>query len=94
MSGRLGEHHAGQLRRAAAETKAERIVAEELKRAGWTAGDLEGHPKGDPVKLALATRLRRETTLSLKWIANRLQLGTWRSANARLHRWRQAHPGK
>jgi hypothetical protein len=77
-----------------AETKAERIIAEELKRGGWAAGDLEGHPKGDPVKLALATRLRRETTLSLEWIANRLQLGAWRRANARLHHWRQAHPGK
>jgi hypothetical protein len=25
----------------------------------------------------MARRLRRETTMSLKWIAQRLQMGTW-----------------
>ena len=32
--------------------------------------------KGDPVKVELAQRLRRETTVTLGWIAERLQMGT------------------
>jgi hypothetical protein len=43
------------------------------------------------VKLALAARVRRETTLTLPWIAARLPLGTWKSFNAKLHRWRKAN---
>ena len=38
-------------------------------------------------KLALATRLRRETTLTTGWIVARLQMGTRKSAVAKLHRW-------
>jgi hypothetical protein len=34
-------------------------------------------PKADKVKIALAKRLRKETTMSLKWIALRLQMGSW-----------------
>jgi hypothetical protein len=43
----------------------------------------------DPGKLALAARLRKETTLPLKWIAGRVGLGT-SSANTKLHLWMQA----
>lgn len=43
------------------------------------------------VKLAIAARLRRETTLPLKWIAGRLHLGSWKSLNAKLHRWVKSH---
>jgi len=35
------------------------------------------HPKAHNVKIALAQRLRKETTMSLKWIALRLQMGSW-----------------
>ena len=48
--------------------------------------------KNDPAKLALAARLRRETTLPLKWITARVRLGTSKSANAKLHRWLRSHP--
>ena len=87
MDGKLGEHHAGELRRETAAAKAERIVAEELKRLGWKKSELGKRAKGDPAKLGLAARLRRETTLSIKDIAARAHLGTSKSANARLHRW-------
>ena len=40
MEGELGEHHAGELRRESAELLAERIIAEELRRQGWTEADL------------------------------------------------------
>ena len=85
MEGNLGEHHSGELHRASADAKAERIVAEELKRYGWAEADLEVRRKSDPLKLELAARLRRETTLPLKAIAQRVKLGTSKAANARLH---------
>ena len=40
----------------------------------------------DPIKLELAARLRRETTLTIKAIAERVHLGTSKGANANLHR--------
>ena len=46
-----------------------------------------GCRKNDPGKLAIAARLRRETTLPLKAIAARVGLGTSKAANAKLHRY-------
>ena len=87
MEGKLGDHHAGELRQETAQAKAERIVAEELHHLGWSEQDLRQRPKTDPAKLAVAVRLRRETTLTIKSIAARVHLGSSKSANARLHRW-------
>ncbi len=92
MAGKLGEHHAGELRRASGEAKAERLVGQELKRLGWTEADLAVRRKSDPLKLAIAARLRRETTLTLKAIAARVQLGTSKGANTNLHKWMRARP--
>jgi putative transposase len=92
MEGKLGDHHAGEMRQESAQIKAERMVAEELRRLGWKESDLRQKAKSDPAKLALAARLRRETTLTIKSIAARLHLGTSKSANARLHHWMADHP--
>ena len=35
-------------------------MAEELRRLGWTEGDLAQRRKNDPDKLAIAARMRRE----------------------------------
>lgn len=83
----MGESHAGELRRESAEVRAERIIAEELGWLGWTGTQLRERHKSDPAKLALAARLRRETTLTVGWIAHRLHLGTRKSAAVKLHRW-------
>ena len=64
LEGDLGESQAGDLRRESAEVRAERIIAEELRRQGCRGADL-AERKGDPVKQALAARLRRETTACL-----------------------------
>jgi putative transposase len=89
MEAKLGENHSGELRRETAEQKAERIIAEELARLKWTESDLSSRLKSDPGKLAVAARLRKETTLPLKWIAARVQIGTSKGARAVLHRWQQ-----
>jgi REP element-mobilizing transposase RayT len=86
MESGLGEHHSGELRQGSAEAKAERIVAEELRRLGWREADLKSRRKNDPDKLELGARLRRETTLTIKAIAARVCLGTSKAANAKLHR--------
>jgi hypothetical protein len=64
-----------------------RVIAEGLLRRDWTEKDLAARLKNDPAKLRIATRVRTETTLSIKWIAARLQLGTSKSARAMLHQW-------
>jgi len=66
--------------------KAERIVEEELQRSGWTTLHLAALRKGHPCKLAIAERLRRETTVTLKWIAARLQMGAPSHLACLLHR--------
>lgn len=86
MEGKVGENHPGQTRLETAEAKAERILAEELARLKWTQADLAGHKKSHPTKLAVAARLRRETTLSVKQIAERLQLGSSKGARTNLHK--------
>ena len=85
-----GEIVGGGVRQETAINKADRIVAEELKRLRWTEEDLMRRRKSDPGKLRIAARLRRETILSLKRIATRVGLGSSKSANAKLHTWMQA----
>ena len=73
----VGPSHYGTDRRETGEQKAQRIVREETKRLGWKEADLKARRKGDKGKVAVARRLRQETTMSLKWIAHRLQMGSW-----------------
>jgi REP element-mobilizing transposase RayT len=77
MAERVGESHYGAERRESGEEKAERIVGEELKRRRWTESSLQGRRKSDPEKVKIALRLRRESIMTLKWIAQRLQMGSW-----------------
>ncbi len=68
------------------EELAELIIAEELKRGRWQEADLKTRPKGDPVKVDLAARLRVETTMTVGWIAERLAMGTRGYLNHLLYR--------
>jgi len=89
--GRLGENHSAEARRETAEAKAERIIAAELTRRRWREAELKRRRKCDPQKVALGARLRRETTLTVKSIAARLNLGTPRNATTRLQEWTRKH---
>ena len=75
------------MRHETAEAKAERILAEELRRLGWNATELASRRKSDPDKRAIAARLRKETTLSIQAIAARVQLGKSKGARTNLHKW-------
>jgi hypothetical protein len=76
METRFGLHHAGEERKESAQAKAERLLKAELARRGVRAEDLNRRRKGDKQKIKIAMRLRRETTMSWQWIADRLSMGT------------------
>jgi REP element-mobilizing transposase RayT len=71
-------------RRETAEAKARRILTEELEQLGWDEAALAQRPKGDARKVAVARRLRAQTTVTLQWIATHLHMGTWTHVANRL----------
>ncbi len=73
---KAGKFHYGEELRESAEAKAERVLNEEMKRRKWGAETLNDRRKGDPEKVAIARRLRAETTVTLEWVADRLRMGT------------------
>lgn len=85
MKGRRSEYIAGDEIKESEEQKAERLVKAELKRLNWTQKELRTTLKGDKRKIRIAKRLREETTMTLKWIAERLNMGTWTHVANRLY---------
>jgi hypothetical protein len=47
----------------------------ELKKMGWRGNELDLRRKGEAGKVRLAQHLRENTTMSLAWIEERLQIG-------------------
>ena len=67
--------HSGEEIQQSMQAKAERIIREELQALGWEVEDLRDRRKGDPGKIKIARRLRRETTMTLAWIGEKLNMG-------------------
>ena len=76
MQERRGAGHHGEQRFESDEAKALSILEEELKRRRWTEEELKIRRKGDKHKVAMAARLRAETTMTLKWIAEHVAMGS------------------
>ena len=74
---RAGRNHYGSDRFESSQERARRMIARELERLGWAESELTRQRKGDRHEVALARRLRAETTMSLAWIAQRLRMGSW-----------------
>ena len=55
----------------------QRLVSEALHALGWTEKELSQRRQGDKKKVKLARRLRTETTMTLRWIGDRLRMGSW-----------------
>ena len=89
MSERLGSEHYGQERQETQAEKAERVVGEELRRRRWTERTLGERKKGEVEKVKIAVRLRKETLVTVPWIAQRLQMGSAANVNTLLYHWRQ-----
>jgi hypothetical protein len=86
LDGKVSENHFARERIDTAEVKAEQIIQMELKEIGWTEKDLRERNKSAPEKVRIAARLRAETTLSLKRVAQRLNMGRWTSVSKLLCR--------
>ncbi len=71
-----GKWHYGAELRESAEAKAERLIQEALQKEGVAAEQLAAWRKGHPFKVALAARLRKETTVTVEWISHRLIMGS------------------
>jgi hypothetical protein len=67
-------------------------VREEVERLGWREDELRARRKGHRAKVLLARRLRQETTMSLKWIAERLHMSSWTYVSNLLNEQPQTHP--
>jgi len=76
VSKQTGKWHYGEAVQESAEAQAERMVREELSKRKWDDNILALRRKGDVGKVGIAQRLRRETTMTLAWIAHRLRMGT------------------
>jgi len=76
VSERCGANHYGAELQEGEEEKAERLVREELARRKWAGADLAEQPKTDRRKARIALRLRNETTMTMAWIARRLEMGS------------------
>ncbi|MEY2409521.1 MAG: REP-associated tyrosine transposase [Verrucomicrobiota bacterium] len=74
-----GQHYGKELRESD-EQMAERLVREMLREAGWTEEALKRRGKSDARKSKMAANLRAQTTMTWRWISNRLHMGHWRTA--------------
>jgi hypothetical protein len=62
-----------------------------LRKRGWKEAKLSQGAKVDAGKLAVAARLRRETTLTIQQIADRLHMGSRKSVGPKLHAWKKSN---
>jgi putative transposase len=85
MEQRSSEYVAGDEIRESEEQRAERIVKGQMRLLGWTNQDLPQLRKGDKRKVKIAKLLRQQTTMTLKWIADRLHMGTWTHVANRIY---------
>lgn len=71
------EGHSGVMFKESQKLKASDLLNELLLREKLSDSDLKQMRKGDPVKIKLAAEIRKKTTMSLKWIAEHLHMGSW-----------------
>ena len=83
---RTNEDHKRQVRQETDLQKANRLICEKLSSVGWDHARLMKEHKGHPIKVQLARKLRRETTMSMKWIGAELSMGSWGYVNQLLRR--------
>ena len=76
MGQEVGQHHGGEEIQETEQQRAELLVRQELQKRRWTESDLKQRRKTDAGKVRIAARLRRETVMTLEWIAARLQMGS------------------
>lgn len=68
------------------EIKGRRLIQKKLKELKLKPDDLEFLPRMDPAKIEIASILRAQTTLPLKWIAHELKAGATGTLKVALNR--------
>jgi len=89
VAGRRGESHSGGAKRAHGELAAREWLIQGLEVLGIGPADLARLPKGAPEKTALAWWLRRQTTVSLRWVAQELAMGQYTRVSQAVSRMNQ-----
>ncbi|HWM24830.1 MAG TPA: transposase [Chthoniobacterales bacterium] len=89
LGGKLTENHRAREPADTAEMKGERIIRSRLEEIGWSETDLQERGKCALEKIRIAQQLRAETTLSLKRVAERLNMGTWTNVSSLLYKVRK-----
>ena len=75
VEGRQRESHSGEAKAAHDEAAGERDLKRALSALGLSEEMMKGLPKNAPEKRVLAWWLRRRTTVSLRWLGERLGMG-------------------
>jgi hypothetical protein len=91
--GRQRHSHSGAARSAHDEHEASRLLQLGMKELGLPAADLVKLRKNAPEKVVLAWWLRRQTTVSLSWVAKRLHMGHYTSVTQAVSRMNR-RPGR
>jgi len=90
LEGRRKESHSGAAKAGHSEGAAGRLLEEGLAALALSPGDLARRPKVTAEKAALAAWLRERTTVSLRWLAARMELGHYTNAGRGPRRWNAA----
>jgi REP element-mobilizing transposase RayT len=93
LRGKKRESHSGPARQRHDEAAAEQYVVKGLKALGLTEPKLNAMPKGAPEKLVLAWWLRSQTTMPLRWVSERLNMGHYTRVTQAMSRLRRK-PGR
>jgi REP element-mobilizing transposase RayT len=93
MCGRRRESHSGEAKVAHDEAAAERELQRAFRALGLDEGAVERLAKGASEKVALAWWLRRRTTVSLRWVSERLGMGHYTRVTQAIRR-AERQPGR
>jgi REP element-mobilizing transposase RayT len=93
MKGRRRESHSGQAKAAHDESAAERELRRAFRALGLDEGAVERLAKGAAEKVVLAWWLRRRTTVSLRWVSERLGMGHYTRVTQAIRR-TEYQPGR
>jgi hypothetical protein len=93
MKGRRRESHSGEAKSAHDETAAEGELQRAFRALGLEEGAMERLPKGTAEKVVLAWWLRRRTTVSLRWVSERLGMGHYTRVTQAIYR-TEHQPGR
>jgi putative transposase len=90
-AGKKGKaYRTGAVKRAHEEAEAERMIAEALRTAGVAERELMEQKGNSPLKVALAEKIWKTTTVDQSWIANRLWMKSASNVSQILNRTKKA----